>query len=213
MWYNELMKKVTNKHIKKLGVGLFSLALLGGGIASFINPTWAATQTGTAKVQFTFNSTLTMTGQQDLAISGLTPGTAGESSEITITVTTNNAAGFTLTGTSGTSTTSTDLTSSGKTTKFTHLSTDAALANKEAIGDNSWGIQFATGGAAASTGTYTGFPKDAANNGTSGKSLLSTTAPSNGTNNVVKLRVGAKASTAMQAGTYSNVINLYATAK
>ncbi len=226
--------KRSNKYIKRVGVGLLSLTLLGGGVAAFINPTWAEVKTATVQecndeqhpdyklcgstevdVQFTFNSSITVSvSQETISIDSLTPGTAGESDPVTVTVATNNATGFKLTGTVGTKgaeeVANTDLAADGLATKFTLLAEDAN-STKDTIADNSWGLAFAKSEEDINTSTYNGFKADAGDDGATGTVLLDTDGPDG--DKTVQVKVGAKAGATMLPGTYQNVVNFYATTK
>ncbi len=243
------MKRHTNKHIKSLGLVLAILAL-GAGVGSFISPTWAQTvecskdkvsvaaedgttcatvddtglkATAEADVQFTFNSTITLTingkseGVDGITIGSLLPGATGESDPVTVKVDTNNATGYKLTATAGTKSTNTDLSGGGLTFKFTMLTCEQDNCSDEngqelsAMSDDTWGVAFVEGEGSFGTTKYTGLPQDQDDQGATGKELLSKDAPS-AEGNSVQVKVGAKAGATMQPGTYTNVINFYATA-
>lgn len=206
------MKRHTNINIRKIGLGVFVLAILLFGGVAFCQPSWAnVTKTQDVKVRFTFNSTLNLSVSQDtITIGSLASGTVEESEPVTISVATNNAGGYYLSATAGTKGENTDLVNSSTSTKFTHLGSDASKTAKDELEDNTWGVAFTDGGSEVFK-SYTGLPLDGGDEGASGKKLLETTTAADSKN--VKLKVAAKAGAAQAAGTYTNKINFYAVAK
>ena len=207
------MKRHTNTKNGIFGLIALGMMVMLGAMA--MHPTLAETKSTDVPVQFTFNSAISLTvDKNQMTVEKMASGTAADSSEIVLTVDTNNAAGYYVSATAGTQSTNTDLASKDTSLsayKFTHLATSDSKATAAAMADNTWGVACAAGASADLTKTaYTGFPKDGGDNGATGKKIL-TSNTWNGEKKV-KCRVGVKAGSTLAAGTYTNVVNFYAVA-
>lgn len=213
------MKRHTNKHIKILGLGLMSLAMVMG-VGMFCYPTVAVeepkagmTKTEEVPVEFTFNSSISVSvDKQEMTISSLAAGTIEESEPVTVTVKTNSASGYYLAATVGTvEGKSADLVSSSEenTSKFTHLDSKAEEGvAMDDIGVNQWGFAFAKGASDFEAKPFIGLPLASDEQG--GKKLLESDNLSG--DKTVKVKVGAHAGATMMPDTYTNVINFYVVA-
>ncbi len=178
-----------------------------------INSTSALTYQDNLDVSFTFDSSISVSLSSDnLTISSLSPDTYADSNIVTVTTSTNNPSGYTLTATTGNSETYANTNLIDSTNIFTSLSTSdsiSSMSSANASQNGRWGYSFSTNGTSwknATGGTgYSGLPYYTA----SGAEIAKST--TNGTSNV-QFKIGAKASTTQSAGTYKNVINFMATA-
>ena len=208
------MKRHTNTKNGIFGLIAFSLMMVLGVAA--VQPTWAEMKkTQDVDVQFTFNSTISLTvDQQKMTIESMNSGMASDSSEIVLTVDTNNASGYYVSATAGTQETSTDLKSEDEDLsafKFAILGVNDSKKTAQEMDDNTWGIACAPGAEAdLSSQPYFGLPQDGKDNGATGKQIL--TSQDWKGEKKVKCRFGIKASPTMAAGTYKNVVNFYAVA-
>lgn len=208
------MKRHTKTKNGIFGLIAFGLMLVLGVTA--VHPTWAVmTKTQDVDVQFTFNSTISLTvDQQKMTIESMNSGMASDSSEILLTVDTNNASGYYVSATAGTQETSTDLENEDEELsafKFTILGVEDSKQTAEEMDDNTWGIACAPGAETdLNSQPYFGLPQDGKDNGATGKQIL--TAQDWKGEKKVKCRFGVKASPTMAAGTYKNVVNFYAVA-
>ena len=176
-------------------VGLFGLAFVGSASA--------LTYQEEIPVSFTFNRGLSLSvSASDLHIYNLTPGTSDDSNIITVTTTTNNVTGYSLTASVGSSTNASTNLVNG-TNNFASIATNANLASLTT--DNTWGYSISTNNG-STWSNYSGLPIYTAS---SWKELVGVN--TNGTTSI-KFKIGAKASAAQAAGDYTNVINFTATA-
>ncbi len=188
-------------------------------------------------VNFTFNPSISLSVSDNLNVDNLTPGNSSDSNIITVGVTTNSVAGYTLSATVGNKTdASTALTNTANSSyTFTNLATTPGVAaNLSAFDDNKWGYSYckdtptncgsggsatwisgsvgADGAAGASVAGYAGLPLDNNDNvderGMGGITLINTTSPAD--SDSVQFKIGARAGSTQPAGTYTNVINFYA---
>lgn len=205
------MKRHTNKHTQIFGLIVLALTM-GVGIFTAA-PTWAAvTKSQNVDVEFTFNSVITLTVDQNtMKVDRLTPGMSKDSNEIKLTVDTNSANGYYVAATTGTSNTNTDLT--GTTGgAIAHLADNDDKATLDDMADNTWGVACVQGDVTLTGAHYSGFPKDDGSNGTTtGKRILDESSW-DGTK-IAKCKVGVKTSPVLSAGTYTNVVNFYAIGK
>ena len=221
----------TNHQIAILSTGLIA-SLIGIEAAS------AVTYQSNVGLNFTFEPSLSISlsgdSGTDLIIDNLTPGVSSDSNTITVGVTTNSVAGYSLSATVGTKGGTTALTSSNNDT-FTNLSTTAgAAADLAAFSDNTWGYSYCpdtaancapsgsatwisgsigeNGAVGSSAAGYAGLPLDnndnAGERGKGGVTLINTT--NSADSKSVEFKIGAKASNTQPAGTYTNTINFYA---
>ena len=177
--------------------------------------TFALEYQSNTNIQFTLNPTISVAISDNLAIDNLSPGTAKDSNVINVNVATNNVSGYTLSATVGNSTTnpSDELRhisydsnnnnngNSNNNYKFTSTSTNITeLSNLE---PNTWGYSYSTN-AGSAWFDYSTLPLYT----NTGTTLNSTTEASNDN---IKFKIGAKASSTQAAGAYTNTINFYAT--
>ena len=217
-----------------------TISLLGAGFVTSligVNAVSALTYQSNVGVNFTFNPSISVSVSDNLVINNLTPGDSSDSNIITVGVSTNSVAGYTLSATVGNKTdasTALTNTSNGSYT-FTNLAaTPGIAANLAAFSDNTWGYSYckdtssncsssgsatwisgsvgADGAAGSSVAGYAGLPLDNNDNaderGKNGVTLINKTTPTG--NNSVEFKIGAKASATQPAGTYTNVVNFYA---
>ncbi len=173
------------------------IAFVGGLFV--VSSASATTFSQDATVQFTFNSRLDVRiDDANIEILDLTPGTSSDSNIVGITVGTNNSVGYTIKATVGDATYSTtNMVHGNGTNTFSSLAVDDDLVSISA--DNTWG--YATSNDDGSSwSNFSGLPvyTDTA------KQIATTNAP---TNDVIKFKINAKASTSQAAGDYRNVIN------
>ena len=181
--------------LKILSIGLIFDTFVLCGMAS------ALTYQEEIPVSFTFNRGLSLSvSASDLHIYNLTPGTSDDSNIITVTTTTNNVTGYSLTASVGSSTNaSTNLVNGSN--NFASIATNASLSSLTT--DNTWGYSISTNNG-STWSNYSGLPIYTAS---SWKELASVN--TNGTTSI-KFKIGAKASAAQAAGDYTNVINFTA---
>ncbi|MDO4612340.1 MAG: hypothetical protein Q4B29_02700 [Candidatus Saccharibacteria bacterium] len=178
----------------------FALAavLLGAILTTGV---WAATETAETEVQFTFNSTLTMSlSSADLLIDGLVPGGVKNSNEIDIQVGTNNLAGYSLSATVGNATYNTrDFMHTNGMAAFNSIDVGSSLAALST--NNTWGYSTNSGT------SFSGLPLY------SSGSAAELNSSKGAANETTKFLIGAKAGTGQTSGEYNNVINFTAVAK
>ena len=188
-------------------LAIITLCFLNVLLCSVSN-TSALTYSSNVDVGFTFNPTVSINLSGDLLINNLAPNSSADSNTVNVTVTTNNANGYTLLATAGTSSTDTNLTNTTNSSyKFTSISTAANLSSLTT--NNTWGFSYSTNNG-STWSNYTGLPKDNDDEGATGKQLAKTTSQSQ--NLPIQVKIGAKAGPEQAAGTYTNVINFYAVA-
>ena len=188
-------------------LAIITLCFLNVLLCSVSN-TSALTYSSNVDVGFTFNPTVSINLSGDLLINNLAPSSSADSNTVNVTVTTNNANGYTLLATAGTSSTDTNLTNTTNSSyKFTSISTASNLSSLTT--NNTWGFSYSTNNG-STWSNYTGLPKDNDDEGATGKQLAKTTSQSQ--NLPIQVKIGAKAGPEQAAGTYTNVINFYAVA-
>ena len=180
-------------------------------LASFYSSTTSAlTYQQKETVQFTFNSTISLTVSGDLNIEELTPGDSSDSNIIDINVATNNVLGYTLSATAGNiSNASTDLKRSDNVNnKFTSLATNDSYTSfdDDNIAPNTWGYSYSSN-SGSTWSNYSGLPLYTSTNG---KELVYTN--TNTDNPSIKFKIAAKASNTQVSGAYTNTINFTALA-
>ncbi|MBQ5812326.1 hypothetical protein IIW29_02005 [Candidatus Saccharibacteria bacterium] len=219
----------------KAKVLLFSTGVIVSLIG--VNTVSAVTYQSNVGVNFTFNPSISLSVSDNLNVDNLTPGNSSDSNIITVGVTTNSVAGYTLSATVGNKTdASTALTNTANSSyTFTNLATTPGVAaNLSAFSDNAWGYSYckdtvtncgsggsatwisgsvgADGAAGASVAGYAGLPLDNNDNanerGMGGITLINTTSPAD--SDSVQFKIGARAGSTQPAGTYTNTINFYA---
>ena len=188
-------------------LAIITLCFLNVLLCSVSN-TSALTYSSNVDVGFTFNPTVSINLSGDLLINNLAPNSSADSNTVNVTVTTNNANGYTLLATAGTSSTDTNLTNTTNSSyKFTSISTASNLSSLTT--NNTWGFSYSTNNG-STWSNYTGLPKDNDDEGATGKQLAKTTSQSQ--NLPIQVKIGAKAGPEQAAGIYTNVINFYAVA-
>ncbi len=195
--YRNILGQLTGK--KKYILQSFLVILFGLSA----NNAFAVTFQNNVGVEFTFNSTLSISlSSADLLIANLAPGASASSNTITVSVDTNNITGYTLSATVGDGTTYTNdkLVNSSSNTYFDNLTSSSTLAN---FGNNKWGYALGT---ISSSSTYSGlvYNTDTIINATTNASGTAATGYT-GTNNT-SFTIGAKASDTQASGDYKNVI-------
>ena len=179
-----------------------------------LEPASALTYQDELDVSFTFNSSIAMSlSSGNLIVSSLSPGTYADSNIVTITTSSNNSTGYTLTATAGDGSTYTNTNLINNANNFTSLGTSdsiSSMSSADVSQNGRWGYSFSTDSGStwinATNGTgYSGLPYYTA----SGAQIVNSN--TNGTSNI-QFKIGAKANAAQSAGTYKNVINFVATA-
>lgn len=149
-------------------------------------------------VQFTFNESLSVAVSAATISTSVAPGSTGESSDATVTVTTTNASGYVLKAYAGNSTyTSNALVNSGAGTSLAAITSTITTGSWS---DNTWGYSIDSGT------TYKGLPYG------SGSAATLTTTSSNAGTATTSFRIKAKAASNLASGDYLNVVNFLATA-
>ncbi|MBR3254107.1 hypothetical protein IKF86_02575 [Candidatus Saccharibacteria bacterium] len=218
------MRKIihTKLHIISRGrfySSVFSSILIIPLLASFILPSClvcflaspinvsALTYSDATNVQFTFNSSLSVSVSGDLYIDELAPGSSSDSNIISVDVVTNNISGYNLFATTGSiSNATTNLTHTNNTNIFSSLDVgdNYSSFNDQDIDPNTWGYSYSTNNG-TTWSNYSGLPVYTL----SGTTLKESTSASNDT---VNFKIAAKASADQAAGDYSNIINFTAIA-
>ena len=172
---------------------LIPLMILGTLMAT---PTFAITSESSSDLQFTFQPILSLSfSEANLSISGLHPGTFGQSNSIDVVVNTNNISGYILSAAVGDGTTflNTDLVNTRSATPFVSLATTDSVESFEV--ENTWGYTLDYGA------TFSGLPYYGADNW---KILKQT--KTNSSDKSIQFGIVAKADRSLAAGDYRNVI-------
>lgn len=205
LWYNGGMRRFIAKIYRRVMFGLaivvfFGATLWGGGT------TLAVERKGSAKARINVDATLTLSlSSAMLNIANLTPTVADDSNEITVTVSTNNQAGYKLYATVGDAVYNTrDLKydGAGVGDKFSSLGVGEEVTAITA--DNTWGYSITHGKNGGAGARYKGLPLYTEPNPAE---LKSSTSP---VTDQLPLLIGAKAGITQRAGDYKNVITLRA---
>ena len=170
-------------------------------LANIIN-TSALSYSSSVNVDFTFNPTISISLSSDnLDISNLTPGNTLDSNDINISVSSNNANGYTMLATVGnTEYNNTSLNHSNGINDFSSITTDANLSSLTA--DNTWGYSYSID-SGYSWSNYNGLSLYS----DTGATLINKLGP---TESNIAFKIAAKASSTQASGTYNNVINFIA---
>lgn len=188
-------------------VVLIASCVIGGQIS--VSAASNVTYQKTVNPEFTIGDAISVSlSSPNLVINDLLPGQSADSNEITVTVTSNVASGYSLESTVGNSeeydTDALVHTSGSSTGTFTNLATAGTL------GAGEWGYAYATydasSGGWGSYSSYDALPLYSA----AGVPLIN--ASTNGSTSI-KFRIGAHATTAQIAGEYNNIVNFIATAE
>ena len=182
------------------------VSLTVGGVASALEYT-----SNPVPVSFTFNSVLTLSTDGNIAISNLTPGNKGISSnDYTVTVSTNSVAGYTLSATvgcaSGTGCFNSKILGDGNNNDFAMVETTTTLT------PGKWGVSLDS--AATENSNFKTLPlySDTAETINQTTDASGTAASGYQGTQDTTFRVGAYAAESQVAGTYTNVINFTAVA-
>ena len=171
----------------------------------------ALTYSQAVDVSFDFNPTLSVSvSSADLVIPELVPGNTADSNTITVGVSTNAFFGYTLSANVGNNTkydTRSLIRADDDTSEFASIATDATMS--AITTDNAWGFSSKLTTDGASWANYSGLPLYSDTQNT--KTILETSSPQDA--NTVDFKIAAKASGAIPAGEYKNVINFIAVAK
>lgn len=153
-------------------------------------------------VSFTFNPTISISlSSSNLDISNLVPGNTLDSNSINVSVSSNNANGYTMLATVGNAEHSnTNLNHSNNANTFSSIPTNANLASLTT--DNTWGYSYSIDGGSSWT-NYNGLSLYSDN----GTTLINKLGPAESS---IDFKIAAKASSTQASGTYSNVINFIA---
>jgi len=185
----------------------------------------ALTYSDNVNMQFTFNPTISINISGDLTIDDLVPGSYSDSNIITVTTATNNVTGYTLTSNVGNSNhnyTDLRLDSSNTTNVFSNLTTNKATLDTFPSDTNTWGYSYSVdNGTNWISGDYDSNSNNPTN-GYNGLPLYSSLSPTTSgiklaetntnTTSTILFKIGARSTNNQVAGTYTNVINFYATA-
>ncbi|MBR5939156.1 hypothetical protein IKZ77_01225, partial [Candidatus Saccharibacteria bacterium] len=170
---------------------------------SLVSNANALTYQDGSDIQFTFNSTLSISlSDADIVIGNLIPGQDDTSNAVDVVVNTNNIYGYTLTATVGSAAKDyRDLRHTNGTANFASIDVNSDLSTLSGESSSVWGYTASTNGTTWSN--YNGLPKydDTTNtaelNVTDGAAEDSTTS----------FKIGAYAAEGQLAGDYTNVIN------
>jgi len=170
---------------------------------SLVSNASALTYQDGSDIQFTFNSTLSISlSDADIVIGNLIPGQDDTSNAVDVVINTNNLYGYTLTATVGSATKDyRDLRHTNGTANFASIDVNSDLSTLSGQSSSVWGYTISTNGTTWSN--FNGLPKydDTTNtvelNVTDGAAADSTTS----------FKIGAYAAEGQLAGDYTNVIN------
>lgn len=198
--------KLSTKVLKQSGVGLAALAVLVAPVAAS-----AASDSSSTVINANIGSTITVSSDSPVTLN-LTPGGGAvlSSASDTVSVSTNNSAGYNLTLANADATTSLQ---SGSNTIVAHAGTHAAPT---ALADNSWGYAVAGGAfdasyseednASGSTTKWAGVPAS-----TSPVQIKQTS--STATSDQTIVWYGVKVNSAQPTGTYTDTVTYTATTR
>ena len=171
------------------------------GFVNIIN-TSALSYSSDVNISFTFNPTISISlSSTNLDISNLMPGNTLDSNSINVSVSSNNANGYTMLATVGNiEYDNTNLNHSNNANTFSSISTNANLASLTT--DNTWGYSYSID-SGSSWSNYNGLSLYSSN----GTTLINKLGPAE---SGIDFKIAAKASSAQASGIYSNVINFIA---
>ncbi len=178
----------------------------------------ALTFSSDVEVGFTFNPMISISlSSADLVIPELAPGSMADSNEITVTVTTNTAYGYTLNATVGqeddyeTRDLVLDNNGSGSSNSVTapvFSSLNFGASEATIATDSTWGYAYKTSETNSTWSNYSGLPLYSDNDNVT--TLINTDAAA--ASDYITFKIGARASTTQASGEYKNVINFIAVA-
>ncbi|MBR3353651.1 hypothetical protein IKG49_03635 [Candidatus Saccharibacteria bacterium] len=204
------------KRLLHISIIIILTVLMGSGFYLLgATSTSALTFSSDVDISFTFNPTISLSlSSSDLVIANLAPGSVADSNEITVTVSTNTAYGYTLNATVGQQTNYEtrnlildDYSGSSSDPIFTSLAygdSESTLAT-----DNTWGYAFKTSTANAPWSNYSGLPLYSDSNNVT--ELIDTDGAA--ASDYVTFKIGARAASTQAGGEYKNVISFIAVAK
>ncbi len=196
------------------------LTLMLGVMSGLISAgsTSALTFSSDADISFTFNPMISISlSSADLVIPELAPGSMADSNEITVTVTTNTAYGYTLNATVGqeddyeTRDLVLDNNGSGNSNSVTapvFSSLNFGASEATIATDSTWGYAYRTSETNSTWSNYSGLPLYSDNDNVT--TLIDTDAAA--ASDYITFKIGARASTTQASGEYKNVINFIAVA-
>lgn len=186
---------------------LCTLLLIGVVSGAYVMDASALTYQKSTDVKFTVNPSVSISlSSTELNISDLTPGAAKDSNIITLTVESNNSAGYTVKTTVGNSTydtTNLKHTDNSVSDVFTSLTSAGGLSAGK------WGYSYATESSDdnwTNWSTYNGLPKYNDTEATPVTLIDESSAASN----TIAFKIGAQANSNQASGEYNNVINFIA---
>lgn len=167
--------------------------------------TGAIDYNSTANIGFTFKEAISLSISGDIEIEGLAAGQQKDSNSVEITVNTNSTSGYILTASVGDSTHNNSDLSLDATNKFASVATSASLSS---LANNTWGYKTSENN--SSWSNYSGLALYSADE----MSLLreANARPATGSEKTY-FKIGAKASSSIVSGDYSNILTFYAVAK
>ena len=190
--------------MKKNTAVIFRICILGAIGFSLIEPASALDYSSNAGVGFTFNEAISLSVSGDIVIDGLTVGGQKDSNVVSIVVSTNSQSGYTLSATVGDATHNyTDLRLDAN-NKFTSIT-----ASTSSLSDNTWGYKKSEVNESSWDTSYNAL---ALYGGAASILRDTNTMPNNG-KETTYFKIGAKASSNIIGGDYSNKITFYALAK
>ncbi len=190
------LKNITPHFTGKAKIITLVLVIIILSFANIIN-TSALSYSSSVNVGFTFNPTLSVNiSPSDLMIQNLTPGTTADSNNITVSVATNAAYGYTLSAIMNGN--NNDLTHNNGTNAFSSIATDSSLPNL--VTDNTWGYSYKLFND-TNWNNYSGLSTETS------KPLVDS---SGQTATPIDFKIAAKASSTQPSGTYAGTINFAA---
>ena len=164
--------------------------------------TSALSYSSSVNVGFTFNPMLSVNiSPSDLMIQNLTPGTTADSNNITVSVATNAAYGYTLSAIMNGN--NSNLTHNNGTNVFSSIATDVDLSDLENSEDtNIWGYSYKDNTVAS--------PAWSNYNGLSSSNSTALINTNSNVSSNLDFKIAAKASNTQASGTYNGVINFTA---
>ena len=223
------MKNILNTRLRRchLMMSFLSLVVIAGLVfVSLLIPSNVSAEVFEAEqgLSFTLNPSVavsitggTGSGSDGLTIEDLVPGDYKDSNIITVTASSNNVSGYTLSSSVGSSTyASTELRRNGTETanKFTSLTTNKASLS--AFDPGYWGYSYSTNGG---TSWISGDIVSGTSSGYNGLPLYTTTTPiklinsSSASSSSIQFKIGAKATSSQVSGAYTNIINFIGVGK
>ena len=175
-------------------------------------------------LSFTLNSSVavsitggTGSGSDGLTIEDLVPGDYKDSNIITVTASSNNVSGYTLSSSVGSSTyASTELRRNGTETANIFTSLTESKASLSAFDPGYWGYSYSTNGG---TSWISGDIVSGTSSGYNGLPIYTTTTPiklinsSSASSSSIQFKIGAKATSSQVSGAYTNIINFIGVGK